>query len=213
MSEGHEVIIAVALTGDYPSLLADMEEPEQQLVADELMRHGIGDGKPSFFADIARFSSAIDDAFVNITGNICADSMDLVAEIGRQAEAAPEGELLTLNLNIDGVSFCMKVVRSAGGVRAVVLAVCEMLVGNRLSKMKLSDQYQREMGVLRARRRERQILLCGGGALSACPDLEPPFAQPYFEDRRRGRKGDRIARRQEYRAMQNLHSKRGKGRR
>ena len=54
MSEGHEAIIAVALTGDFPSLLEDMDGPEQQLVADELLSHGIGDGKPSFFADIAR---------------------------------------------------------------------------------------------------------------------------------------------------------------
>lgn len=212
MSEGHEAIIAVALTGDFPSLLEDMDGPEQQLVADELLSHDIGDGKPSFFADIARFSSAIDDAVTNITGSLRVDRMGLVAEIGRQAEAAPEGEMLTLNLTIENVPFCMKVVRSAGGVRAVVLAVCEMLVGNRLSTIKLSDHYHREMGVLRERRKERRVLLCGGGSLSACPDLEPPFAMPYCEERR-GRKGDRIARRQEYRAMQNMHNKRGKGRR
>lgn len=212
MSEGHEVIIAVALTGDFPSLLEDMDGPEQQLVADELLSHGIGDGKPSFFADIARFSSAIDDAVTNITGDLRADRMGLVAEIGKQAEAAPEGEMITLNLNVADVPFIMKVVRGVGGVRAVVLAVCEMLVGDRLTTIQLSERYHREMGVLRERRKERRVLLCGGGSLSACPDLEPPFATPYFEDRR-GRKGDRIARRQEYRAMQNMHNKRGKGRR
>lgn len=212
-NEGHDATtVAVVLNGDFPSLLDDMDEDEQQLVADELLRHGIGDGKPSFFADIAKFSSAIDDTITNITGDVRTDRMDLVAEIGKQVEAAPEGEMLTLHLTLEGTKFRMLIVRNAGGARAVVKSVCDMLVGGSLHQLKLSEQYTREMEVLRLRRKERRVLLCGGGSLSACPDLEPPFAMPYCEERR-GRKGDRIARRQEYRAMQNMHNKRGKGRR
>lgn len=205
--------VAVALNGDFPSLLEDMEEAEQQLVADELLRHGIGDGKPSFFADIAKFSSAIDDTITNITGDVRTDRMDLVEEIGRQTEAAPEGEMLTLNLTLDGIAFRMLIVRSGGGARAVVKSVCDMLVGESLHQLKLSEQYTREMEVLRLRRKDRRVVLCGGRPISACPDLEPPFAMPYRGEDGRGRKGDRIARRQEYRAMQNMHNKRGKGRR
>lgn len=222
MSEGHDMskpdgghdatTVAIVLNGDFPSLLEDMDEAEQQLVADELLRHGIGDGKPSFFADIAAFSSAIDDTITNITGDVRTDRMDLVAEIGKQAEAAPEGEMLNLHLTLDGVEFRMMIVRNAGGARAVVKSVCDMLVGESLHQLKLSEQYTREMEVLRLRRKARRVVLCGGRPISASPDLEPPFAQPYCEDSR-GRKGDRIARRQEYRAMQNMHNKRGKGRR
>lgn len=213
LDEGHSMTVAVMLNGDFPSLLEDMEEAEQQLVADELLRHGIGDGKPSFFADIAKFSSAIDDTITNITGDVRTDRMDLVAEIGKQAEAAPEGEMLTLHLTLDGVAFRMLIVRSAGGARAVVKSVCDMLVGESLHQLKLSEQYTREMEALRQRRKERRVVLCGGVPISARPDLEPPFAMPYRGEDGRGRKGDRIARRQEYRAMQNMHNKRGKGRR
>lgn len=213
MSDGHDMTVAVMLNGDFPSLLEDMEEAEQQLVADELLRHGIGDGKPSFFADIAKFSSAIDDTITNITGDVRTDRMDLVAEIGKQAEAAPEGEMLTLHLTLDGVAFRMLIVRSAGGARAVVKSVCDMLVGESLHQLKLSEQYTREMGALRQQRKERRVVLCGGVPISARPDLEPPFAMPYRGEDGRGRKGDRIARRQEYRALQNMHNKRGKGRR
>lgn len=213
LDEGHCMTVAVMLNGDFPSLLEDMEEAEQQLVADELLRHGIGDGKPSFFADIAKFSSAIDDTITNITGDVRTDRMDLVAEIGKQAEAAPEGEMLTLHLTLDGVAFRMLIVRSAGGARAVVKSVCDMLVGESLHQLKLSEQYTREMGALRQQRKERRVVLCGGVPISARPDLEPPFAMPYRGEDGRGRKGDRIARRQEYRALQNMHNKRGKGRR
>lgn len=125
MSEGHDMskpdgghdatTVAIVLNGDFPSLLEDMDEAEQQLVADELLRHGIGDGKTSFFADIAKFSSAIDDTITNITGDVRTDRMDLVAEIGKQAEAAPEGEMLNLHLTLDGVEFRMMIVRNAGG--------------------------------------------------------------------------------------------------
>lgn len=68
--------------------------------------------------------------------------------------------MITLNLNVADVPFIMKVVRGVGGVRAVVLAVCEMLVGDRLTTIQLSERYHREMGVLRERRKERRVLLC-----------------------------------------------------